>query len=499
MLERRLIYPIVVLLLVVVLFVSWQSRHLDAFALDYDEGVYLAEARLVYSGYTLYEDVETPLPPLLLWGLAGVFNLAGGATVTAARTATVLSGAVGLAALAVIGAQLHLKQYDAGAWAGIAAAVLMAVFPLWYLYGRLAMADVPSLSVSLVAVALALASWYDKRRLWLVAAGIAAAVALLVKLSAVYVPAVVALVVLLRHRDTDSHAAWMRAFLRDGIAAFAGFLAGIVLVLGVIDVPRAMETAVRFHWEAARGWSGPPYALSTLKEFAATHAGWVLLAGIGYLWYVRYQMWRPALLVAGWGGIVGLMLSRHAPLWDHLLLPLVPPLALAGGLAGAEAGRTVKTLWRERDILRVVAVFAVVVAAVMWPIARKHDDAVFGPPSHILHLDTIIVPWLNEMTEPSDTLISDSPMIVFRAGRNVPANLTDTSYTRITAGFLTADELIATTEREQPAAIIFWRDRFTLLPTWLDWVRNNYVLRCELGPERLIFVRPDLAERTDGC
>lgn len=497
--DHRRIYPIIALLLLAVVFAGWQSRHLGAFALDYDEGVYLAEARLVHTGKVLYVDVETPLPPLLLWGLAGVFTLTGGATVAAARMATVLSGVVGLIALAAIGAQLHPRRYDAGAWADIAAAVLMAVFPLWYLYGRLAMADIPSLSASLVAIALALCIWYDARRLWLVFAGAVAAVALFIKLSAVYAPAVVALVVLLRERDTESQAAWLREFVRDGGAAVAGFLVITGLVLLVIDVPAAMETAVRYHLEAARGWSGPPYALSTLKRFVVTHAGWVLLAGIGFFWYLRNRMWRPALLIAGWGGIVALMLARHAPLWDHLLLPLVPPLALAGGVAAAEAGRTVQALGRERDVLRIATVLAVIIAAGIWPIARSHDEGVFGPPSHILHLETIIVPWLSEITEPTDTIISDSPMIAFRAGRNVPANLTDTSYTRIKTGFLTADDLIATAQREQPAAIIFWRDRFTLLPAWLGWVRNTYVLRCELGPERLIFVRPDIAERTDGC
>lgn len=487
---------LVVLLALTLLFVGWQSRHLDAFAPDYDEGAYLAEARLIYEGHTLYQDVPTALPPLLLWALAGMFAVTGGPAVEPARVAIVLSGALGLIALAAIGAQVRLRD---GSWIGVAAALLMAVFPLWYLYGRLAMADVPSLSFSLVAVALALRSWSDERRCWLGFAGVAAAIALLIKLLAVYTLPLLALVVLLRHFPIRPGAEWLRRVLRDGSLITIGFLVPVLAVLLALDLPAAFETVVGFHWDAARTWTGPPYALSTLRQFVLVHVGWVVLAGMGFVWLWRRHERRAFVLLAGWGGMVGLMLSRHAPLWDHLLLPLVPPLALAGGVALVEAGCSAIRLRRTRDTLGLVTLAVVLMAALAWPAARDHDRDVFGPPSHELHLRTIIVPWLDTIVPEGETIITDAPMIAFRAGRSAPPTLADTSYTRIASVSLTAEELIATAERDRLAAIIFWRDRFMLLPAWVEWVRANYELRCELGPERLIFLRPDVAAEAGRC
>lgn len=483
------------LLLFLTLFAVWQSTHLDNFAFDYDEGVYLSEARLIRAGERLYTDVRSSSPPLFIWGLVATFGVAGEEGVWPARLAIVLTGLVGLIAVARI---THGLAARSGIGAGAGAAVLMAAFPLWYLYSRVAMADIPSLSVSLIALALGLQSWVDGRRLWFALAGIAAAVALLIKLVALYTFPILLLLALLRHRESRSGA--LNAIGRDVLGFGLGAVIPILLVLPWVDLPAAYETAVQYHLDATQVWTSRLRPLRVMVTFVGVHAGWVVLALMGVLWLYRRQAlraWRSLILLLVWPALVALMFVQHAPLWEHLLLPLVPPAAVAGGIAMAEASGALVEWWRVRRLhngwLTIATGITIVGAVLAWPAARRHDQALLVPPSHVLHLETDIIPWLTKHVPPDEPIISDEPMIVFRAGRRVPATLADTSYTRIASGFLTAEELIEAAERTRPAAIIFWRDRFTLLPDWLAWVRANYVLRCELGPERLIYLRPDIA------
>lgn len=490
------------LLLFLVLFAAWQSTHLNAFEPDYDEGVYLSEARLIREGYTLYTEIKSPSPPLFIWGLAASFALAGRPAVEPARLLIVLSGVLGLGALAAIGRRV---APHAGAKVGLVAALLLALFPRWYLYGRLVMADVPSLSLTLLAVALALQSWSDGRRRWLALAGAAAGLALLTKMLAAYTAPLLALIVLLRgwqDREPQSWPARVQMFLLDGIVTLAGFLVPIILVLPWLDLPAAYMLVIRFHWEAGRAWTDPPNALRLMAIFLAEHAGWTLLALVGLTWLVQRRAWRSLALLAGWLLLVVAMLSQHAPLWGHLLLPLAPPLAVAGGIALAESATVLaarRGLASRREPLALVTAAVFVATVVAWPQALRRDEALFSPVSRPTLLRTRVIPWLVATVPPDQPIVSDDPMIVFRAGRRVPPDLTDTSFTKIASGFLTVDQLIAVTQREQPAAIIFWSDRFAGLPAWRAWVEERYASGCRYAPKRVIFLRPELAEKAAPC
>jgi 4-amino-4-deoxy-L-arabinose transferase-like glycosyltransferase len=481
------------------LFVLWQSAGLEVFEADYDEGVYLSEARLLRDGYVLYREIKTPSPPLFIWGLAASFAVAGGPTVEAARLAVILTGALGLAAVALSAGRIAPRH---GLLAGWVAALLLAFFPRWYLYGRYAMADVPSLSVSLLAVALALRAWPKGSRRWLALAGAGAALALLVKILAAYTAPLLALVVLLRDRPTNSLTSWLRHFFVDGLVTLAGFAVPLVVTLPLIDLSAAYDLLFRFPWEAGRQWTDPVNALRLMAIFLGEHVGWTLLGLVGIAWLIRGRAWRAAILIAGWLLLVVLMLSQHAPLWGHLMLPLVPPLAIGGGIAVAEAIAAWRARQREAGqgaAFPLVTAAALVAAILVWPVALQRDLATFTPVSRPTLLRTVLVPWLRATVPPDLPLISDDQMIAFRADRRVPPNLTDTSFTKIGSGFITAEELIATAERERPGAIIFWSDRFSAFPEWRAWVERHYTVACRYGENRVIFLRPDLAEGAESC
>ncbi|HYN88266.1 MAG TPA: glycosyltransferase family 39 protein, partial [Ardenticatenaceae bacterium] len=483
------------LALMLALFLGWQSANLGAFAQDYDEGVYLSEAVLVREGYALYSEVKSPVPPLFIWGLVASFTVAGEANVEAARLAIVLSAALGLAAAAMIGRRL---APSAGARAGLPAAALLGLMPLWFLYARLAMTDVPSLSLTLAAIALALRSWRSERRAWLALGGATAAVALLIKLQAAYAAPLLALVVALRPRRERSGVRWLRGLALDGVMTLAGFLFPFVVVLPLLDLRSAYELVVRYHWEASRLFADRVASLRTVIAFLRQHLGWLLLAFTGLAWLAYRRAWRPAILLGGWFLLVVALLVEHAPLSGHLLLPLVPPLALAGGIALAEAlaalrqgpparGTSPYGLRATHYALLASTTAAVFLTLLLWPAAVRFDVGQILLPPRLPVLQHSVLPWLVSTVPIDQTIISDDAMVVFRARRRLPPNLTDTSFKRIRSGFLTADELIATAERERPAAIIFWSNRLARLPAWRAWVEGRYVLACQFGSNQAIF------------
>jgi hypothetical protein len=84
--------------------------------------------------------------------------------------------------------------------------------------------------------------------------------------------------------------------------------------------------------------------------------------------------------------------------------------------------------------------------------------------------------FISTVAWPDDWVVTDDQAVVFWADRNVPPPLAETSFLRITSGWLTDQQLIAWTEEYKPWAIASLSGRFDLLPHYLDWVREHYRL-----------------------
>ncbi len=74
-------------------------------------------------------------------------------------------------------------------------------------------------------------------------------------------------------------------------------------------------------------------------------------------------------------------------------------------------------------------------------------------------LDARVIEVLTEM--PAGALVvTDEPGLAWQAHRDMPAGLTDPSYARIAAGYLTADDLVAALRRPEVCAYMDWSGRF---------------------------------------
>ncbi len=484
---RRNHLPLIGLFALLAAFFAVQGASLGVFERDYDEGVYLAQSYLVSEGYPLYEPVDSALPPFLIWSLAVLFALVGGPSILAARLAIVLSGALGLVAMGWIARRLAAPGRRTVA--ALAAVFLLATLPRWLLYGQIAMADVPSLSFSLLAVTLALEGWHGGRR-WFFWGGVAAGVAMGFKFLAVYTAPLLALIVLFSYRQERPFT--LRRFTLDGLATLGGFLLPLLAALPLLDWEAAYGTVFHFHWVSGREWVDPREALALIGTFHWEHLGWTMLALLGIAYLAWQRSWRALALLVGWQLLVVVMLSQHAPLWGHLLLPLAMPIVVAAALTVAEG---VAALQRRRWALAAPSLLALLLFLALWPRALDADIASTAPVTEGELLEREVIPWLQSTVPAGEFVLTDSPMIAVRAGRLVLPDKTDTSFTKIFSGFLTAPELIAAAEQQRPAAIIFWSDRFRSLAEWESWVTANYAVGYELSPTRRIFVRSDLVAR----
>ena len=481
------------LLGVVMAFCLWQMAHLGGFRWDYDEGAHMMQARLMLMGYPLYAETFSGQPPLLISSLAGAFALLG-PSVQVGRALMVAYATLGLLALALIARELH-------GWAAAASTVvLLGIATDFFLYSRVSMGDVPSTSLTALAVLCALRYRSSGWRGWVVAAGLALGAGCLLKFSAVFALPLVAAVVALRSAD--------RLPLGEFIARAEGkrwlgiicdlawwggaFALPLFFCLLAFDVAAMYDQLFVFHWQARAAFSLDRVAnLSQIGEYLLKNGGVSALAAYGCITLFLTRRWGRGLLITAWFFLMAAVLANHAPLWPHLLVMLLFPLALGGGVAIGELVQYARCerAWNwQRVSLLLIGLCALYLYLIGLP-------SIVDTNSHRLvayktEVGLAATDFLAAVTDSEGWVITDEPLIPFCAGRKVPPYLSDISYVRTQTGYLTADDLIALTKDYRPQAIVVWSEgRFTQrLPAYVEWVEQNYRLATSFGPKRRIYV-----------
>ena len=213
---------------------------LTRFSTEYDEGVYWQSLRAMAQGHPLYSSVFGSQPPGFLLGVYPGYLLLG-QSIVAGRIVIALYALVGIVAIYVIGRALG------GRWVGVLAAGLLALNPRYLQEATTLQAEIPSLTLSLVGIALVAVvmrgtlsqTW---RLLLIAAAGVALGVAIMMKLLAVValIPAILLLAepLVAEMRERQFNRQTLLAIARD-----IGLLIG-GLVSGLRCHPRAVRAAV---------------------------------------------------------------------------------------------------------------------------------------------------------------------------------------------------------------------------------------------------------------
>jgi 4-amino-4-deoxy-L-arabinose transferase-like glycosyltransferase len=452
--------------------VAWQTWLVGAdrypAAYDYDEGVYAETAWAAESGARLYARVFLSQPPLLIGVLSRAYRTFG-PTLPTARGVVIGFSVVWLLSLAGIAAAAGPRR--AGLWT--VAAALSA--PAFVMASHTVEMEAPAEALAALAVALSLAGCARAGRnggagsMWWTAAGVAAGLAVMTKVTALtcLVPV--------------TAAAWRHP--RNGAIAAAGIVAGAAAVVAWTGAaPDAMwSDAAVFHAAVARAMPfDPARALALLEGFARGNWSVTVLGVAGLALTVRTlyrpgtaRVSRPGRLAAVWlaADLAAVLAAR--PLWPHHLVILISPLAVLAAVA-IEAGvlRPVRAggVRAAAAIVLVAAWMAAVAAA-----AAALAPAASAPLARAAAYVRAEIP-------PDGQLLADDPMIAFLGGRTVPPALCDTSEVRSQSGWLTATMLRAAAGDPRVAGVVLWRGTFRrLFPAFVAAAARDFPHRWAAG------------------
>lgn len=503
-LARRLTPDAWIAILVLAAGVALRAWPLGGGILDYDEGVYWESLRAMALGHPLFSAVFSSQPPIFLLSVYP-FYLLFGHSLWAARLGIAVLSIIGLAALYMAG------RASAGRMGGIIAVAVLALDPLYLRESHTLQAEVPALALALISVAMAAYAVraIGSRRRWLAAtSGLILAFGIGAKLldAVALVPVVLYLLAPAGAAFLDSAsrprwpgwtvtARWLRAVAPDLLACAGGLLAGIaVTVLPFMGQwPALYDQVVRFHMVAGQvSHQGLRDTLSVLLDAQGEwplEAAALILVGAAL---VRRQ-WAvipPALWACA---SLAFLLLQH-PLLPHHLTVLIPPLALATGVAAAglltAAPMGVVSAWRSALAGRLTSdtlAWALVALVVVWSataslVETRHDARPSASAANAAAA-------LASVTQPGDLVVTDDQAIAGLADRDVPPDLVDTSLVRIQSGYLSAAQLEAAVQQPGVRAILFYSGRFNTVPGFREWVAERYVQVGTFGGDTALYLK----------
>lgn len=505
---------------ILVLALALRLWHLAALTDNYDEGVYLAALRAMQSGDTLFTQVFSSQPPLFLLSLYPFVWLFG-PTMLAARSGVVVFSLIGILAMYLLARRLG------GPWVGAAAALLMACDYLFLIQSQSLEAEGPAIALMIAAVAAA--SFVDRYPWQAVAiSGVFTSLAMLEKL--LFPVAAMAAIALLflghlivfergQHAKTPSGSVGssrsalylpgrqtiIRAAMLAGIYLLGLLLAGVLMFLPYLGyLPVVYNQVVSFHLAAEQHFP------STIGQ--NWHIIWlnfgqeiplVLLALLGVIVGLLRRRWH-ILIGAAWTLAALVVLLRQAPLFPHHLVLLIPGLALTAALGLMPVPATFASEWtalhsrllhvrpilrRQSTRLMLAWLPALLIVGVLALNLRANLDHPLGISSAEAARLSQVASDLRRLTSPQQSVITDDQYIATLAGRDVPPELVDTSTVRITAGYLTSNQVIAIAEQPQVEAILFYSGRFQSLPGFTAWVAQHFHLARTYGAGQMLYLK----------
>lgn len=495
--ERRRLFvgglSVLLGLVVVALFVLWEWHNAagvtyshwgqlgKAAGDDYDEGAYVLSAQLLLHGYALFSQVFSAQPAFFLPSLALAVRAVSD-PVVAAHMYEAACGVLTLLGVFFLAATAYRPL------AGPLAAAFLAVTPGFLLYAHAVESEMPMLGFCTLSVAAAQLYYLRGRRSAALLAGLLLMVGTEMKLLSAVV--VVPLALLLAGGFWRGYCSGRArsAILLDGGAFLGALLIPALLVLLLVAPAAQWDQAVTFHLRSGHVSTSvlPPSMgtnMAALQTFLGYDPGLLLAALVGFVVAVvsgllgahresGRRLYAPAylpLVYLLWALSTALFLLRYHPLFQHQLVPLLPPLALLGaGLTMAWPRRTA-----ARTLVPLAAIASVLYAGLLLHTTLTLDNHLFTPSD--LPRRAALISLVDRATRPGDVVICDDPNVALGAHRLVPPGLADPSRVRTATGYLTVAQTEAATLRYHAAIIVASRPMFALyMPSYLTWAAAHY-------------------------
>ncbi len=450
--------------------------------LGFDDGQFAMSVIAMRHGGLPFKDVFSSQGPLFL-PIAWLGDLLSFRSINSPRTASVIAGVV----LAVLVLQIGRRLTAPGAAQFGAVLVALSGSVLWT-SGPLT-SDGIGEALTAATVLSALVYWARPSTRRAIAIGLFAGAALAVK-SLLVIPGLAAagLWIVLRKRGRD-------------LAVIPLVSVATVLVASVPwGLARVYDQYVRYHTDAV---ADRPIAANTSKLLRTLFerdapllvAAAIVAMAVGAAWFSRRRGSAPAVGVAAsdpgfapafpvlvWLAATIAVVLTESPMWRNHVAHVVVPLAI---LVAVGAGSSKRLMPLAAACALLIAPWSVIhLGEILHPRAASGRDALLATKLRALPAGVLV--------------ISDTPGLVWRAGRRVPDQFVDVSILRITSPTpslrLTGDDIVRAAARPDVCAVVRWSDqRFTHFPALgarLRALGYRPTIKAAHGPE-VLWVKRD--------
>lgn len=454
-----------------------QSQYLLWGEWSYDQGYYLLVARLIDYGYQPYTEIFMSEPPLMAWSISLPLSFFG--SVEGMQLIMIGYGLLGVAALISIGVSLD------GKLTGLLAGALLAFNFEFFFSARKVMPEVPSMSLALISLALALRYHTSGRQGWVVGSGLAMGGSLLIKY---FMPWLIPLIVLLVTIPSQTVLSpklgsllWAdrRRVIRNWVLWGGSLFSTMVLMSGLaFDLLILLDQTILFHLFKSAGTERN--LMDNADKIWATFSGHVILSitmllGLGVA-LARFK--RVGWVAITWLALALIFLFIFSPLRNKHLILLMPIMALLA----ASALTFLLTQWRncsnKTGILRwsgtvagiiIFILLTVELTAPYKALAKPKDEMVDGKMEPLLTV-------LDKFTSPVDCLITDNPYLAFVTDRLPPPWFSALSYARFASGTLDKQSMVDITNAYECQIMAPTLDRIkNANRPYYDWAKENYL------------------------
>ena len=466
------------------------------FSYDYDEGVYLQTAKQFINGYPLYSQVFLSQPPFFIYFIS-FFLFVFGENVYAGRLTIAFFSIVG-----GIVAFFISKELTKSKSAAMLSLIVLMLDNVFLYYSRAVEGEVPNVVLSLIAMFFMLKFIKNKESIYIFVSGLFLSLAMLTKFFAASTAFSLLLFLFVYSFLSNKRLVFSEKKIRTFVKHIAFFVAGGLLPLLILlpyffNFSSFYNQLFSFHLHKPAGESALG-KLIQIKDYFSSDPS-ILLFGIVGLIIAIVTFNAGALLISLWlFSSTTMLVLLPQPLWYHHPVIIVPPLAILSSVAFDFVIRTGKSLnsrirkdHSKNLILLVLSFILFVLPFILYlayiPKLINNDAQIVFYKQNALESD--VVKLLDNITKKTDWIISDDQLTVFVADRNMPPELCDTSFMRISSGYLTANELINLSEKYNVKVIIFWTGRLIQLKDFLNYTQRNFKCLKKFGDNQLVYIR----------
>lgn len=479
--SRRFAFGIAITVLLVA-FYGWRMAIWNRFPFEYDAGIHLILAKLWAAGYEPYREIFVSYPPVFMWSLGLPWQWFGG--VDAVRFLMVTYALTAVPAVMYLGAVYHSKS------AGLAAGVLLAFVPAWFIPSFAIMTEIPSISIAVVAITCAEVYRWQGGWGWAALAGLVLAISFSLKILPLFAALLIAVLLVSRSvRGGDA------VILKWRPAAFALLAAGVGGAIGLLapllfySWPDLYRQVLEMRFVSREAYNPLDSNNRMIVAFLARNAALSVWALYG-LAFVLLPAWRKTWPLLLWPALVWLNMAFHVPLRDKHLPIFLPIVALLAGIGLIDWATQARRLFigkptrRQAGLVTAGALAAILLLRQLPGMiaennAQSPDDVVNSQRETAIEL-------IAQIAAPADCVAADNPVFLYQTDHLPPPQLSETSQTRIDTGFLTLADVAESLDRYACHVTAVVSPRFRSIDGLEVWLAHHYLARLAL-PETDVY------------